>query len=752
MKKPPALPSCFLKSRDDLFRLLFVFFALICTKLIYGQTSPANAYLVVENLDRFPSDSDFVAARIQTPWGRTGVKNTNQDTVHIRLYNKGIGPLVISELVLSNDVNWKITRLNGAPYNARTALPLNINSTSSIDLSVAFVAIDSTARVRLLQTNLTINSNDDKTPTKTLHLHGLWQRRGEGSNEPRAQEVLNAFGFTTKTGFTATDPDQGANNKPKGDEVLASYFVRADSTLPVTIRQMAAYHGCCEVQSETLRWYQKGDTTKLISVVTHRAEDAQRLLPRKISDGSFSEGIFTPATPFGFKVGNDDWSDTLLNPKRVIGIRIWKAIGGQGQITPNSYILSNDYLGTEATNSDYNDNMYYVTNIRPEAGPASTSFLASFPSAIECGEQTLQSTANFKLTLKNLGQVYSGGLSDPDINISSVAVVGENASEFTASMPAQSILHSGETTTLNIDFLPQSEGLKTADLLLFYNNAVSPLRVPLYGIAKATGINVMVPYRLKSGASNDVTINRKKWFADAAYSFDGAVSYNNAQLKEIGATDDDSLYLQQRSSAPNANAFRYELPLENGDYWLRLYFAEIFWKAPGDGLLGGSGSRVINVGIGNELKLINLDVAGEVGAASALVKDIPVTVQDGKLIVNFSATSDRPSLSALEVYQFKAGTVTSVGEPPANSETPKLYPNPSRQQFTVAFPPSFRGNVILQLVDGSGKVYELGKTFLPLNGGKLPVDLSRFGLGSGIYFLRISTAVGKHSILKVLHL
>ncbi len=76
------------------------------------------------------------------------------------------------------------------------------------------------------------------------------------------------------------------------------------------------------------------------------------------------------------------------------------------------------------------------------------------------------------------------------------------------------------------------------------------------------------------------------------------------------------------------------MPVTNGDYVVRLHFAEIVWGAPGNGLTGGAGSRVMNVSLENQLRLINFDVAKEVGPAAALVKNIPVTITDGKLNID----------------------------------------------------------------------------------------------------------------------
>jgi hypothetical protein len=662
-----------------------------------------------------------------------------------------MNPLVVSSIALSNKINWKIISLKGTAFNPSMALPLSIAPGTFADMQVKFIPPDSAIRVRFILDEISIVSNDDKQPNKTLYLRGLFQREGEGSKEPRAQEMINIFGFKSKTGFTSTDPDKGSASKPKGDEVISSYYVRADPSKPVTARQMGAYHGCCNA-SETLQWHPKGNTGSLSTAVSHVAEDGQRLLTRRSRNATYtpSEGSFNPTVPFGFKVGSKDWTDTLLTPNRLIGVRVWKAIDASGYVIPNAYIIANDYLGSSFTNYDY---------IRPEFGPASTSALTSTPSAVDFGEKILQSNNTFNLNIKSLGQVYANGSQDPAINISSVAVAGENSSEFTASLPAKTTLSPQETTTLTIDFNPISEGLKIADLLIYYNNAGSPLRVPLYGIAKASSTTVTVPYRINSGSSSNVTVNGKTWVSDVPYAFDNLEPYTNSLLKQISATDEDVIYLREQSSNGDKRPFRYEMPISNGNYVVRLHFAEIYWGAPGAGLTGGAGSRVMSVQLENELKLINLDVAQEVGSASAFIKNIPVTVSDGKLNINFSASTNRPMVCAVEVYKFTGGSATTAysdnsislnqQELVTNSKS-VVYPNPLHNKFTIQFPSVlYQGNVQLQLVDVSGRIYELGKINLRPGRTSMDVDVSKFHLKPGVYFLKILSESNKSEYIKL---
>ena len=613
--------------------------------------TPSNAMLFAENLDKFPSNNDLVFSKVQVPWSRDGLHyNANHDSITLKMHNNGTSALIITGLILSNDTTWKIEKLQGVPYVEGSGLPLTINSGGSADLVLRFIAKDQGTRVKVLNETLTIVSNDDKYSGKIIFLHGLWQKSGEGNNEPYAQEIINVFGYKTKTGFNHTDPDLGDSTKLKGDEIKPSYFVRADTSLRVSIRQISAYHGCC-TSTEKIMWYTK-DSTTLHTVFTHIGADGQSVLPRKSTSGTFATGSFTTSTVFGFKVGSKDYTDASLTPNHEIGIRVWKVFDSKGNLVPNAYILSNDYLGTTSTNYDYNDNSYYITNIKPATGTAYYSALRVAPSDLDFGTKALNSNNSLQLNISNLGQTYSNGSADPALTISSVIITGENRSEFSATLPAITTLNPQQASSITVKFKPLTQGLKIADLLIYYNNALSPQRVPLYGIGLATDTAVMVNFRVNSGASTPITINGKTWSADNQYSFDNLQPYSNPNVHNIAGTDEDSLYLDEQSSNADKKPFRYEFPVTNGNYVVRLHFAEIFWGQKGSGSRGGAGSRTFTVKLENQSRLVNFDLSQEVGGATAVIKNFPVTVTDGKLNIDFSAMINRPMVSAVEVYSF----------------------------------------------------------------------------------------------------
>ncbi|WP_158069982.1 CBM96 family carbohydrate-binding protein [Cnuella takakiae] len=723
-------------------------------QLIINTAAPYNNGLFVENRDRFPSNDFYVTSRVQVPWTRDTAApfryNANHDTARIRIHNKGIGTLVINKLNFSNLTNWKVLSFGGKTFDS-SSLPLLLNPGSSTDLRVQYVAsnVSTTARYALTTDYLTIESNDDQSPSKQLTLRGLWQKEAEDVREPNVQTMINAFGYTSKVGFSGKDPDLGAPSKPKGDEVISSYYVRVDTTKPVYVRQLGSYHGCCD-QQETIRWYNKGASSTVTSLFAHIPADAQSLLPRRSLPSNPAEGNFSPTKAFGFKVGGKDFTDTLLNPGRKIGIRVWVAIDADGQVIPNTYLVANDYLGTTYTNFDYNDNLYIVSNIRPENGPANASLVAGTPSAVDFGSQTTMTQATFKLTLKNTGTVYSSGVKDPAIVLKGFTIVGENKSEFNAVRLSKTSIAAQDTASITVSFNPSTQGLKTADLLVYYNNTASPLRVPLYGIGTNSNIKATVVNRIKSGSSRAMNVNGKVWSADTPFAFDNLEPYSNASLKAVQATDDDSVYLIEQSSNADRKPFRYEIPVPNGTYHVRLHFAEIYWGLPGSGLNGGPGSRVMTIAVEGKNSLVNLDVAAEVGSAAALVKQVSgVSVVDGKLSINFNATANRPMVCGIEVYRFdpsdapltnnqttQIGLLPDGNEALLSSELIRVYPNPVKNQLKVLLPAAYEGNVTLQIVDVSGNIHPLLVTRVMAGGSVINTSIEHLQLKKGFYFLK----------------
>jgi hypothetical protein len=163
---------------------------------------------------------------------------------------------------------------------------------------------------------------------------------------------------------------------------------------------------------------------------------------------------------------------------------------------------------------------------------------------------------------------------------------------------------------------------------------------------------------------------------------------------------------------------------------------------------------VMSVSLENQLKLINLDVAQEVGSAAAVIKNIPVTVTDGKLNINFTATVNRPMVCAVEVYKFSgAAAITEANEEnfeiSNDLDKPKVYPNPTKDKLRIEFPGSYEGNVNLEISDQIGRVYKVGASKVKDGASIVETNLSRFNFKPGIYYLKIYSEKGRTEVFKI---
>ncbi|MEO6685042.1 MAG: DNRLRE domain-containing protein, partial [Dyadobacter sp.] len=272
-------------------------------------SSTSHPMLFVENPDHFPSNSHFVFSTIQIPWTRDSVYNGNHDSLKVKIRNNGLDPLVVTGLSISDTTLWEIEKVNGNEYNPAIQLPSIISSGSSLDVIVKFIAKDVGSRAKVVTGTLTIISDDERYPVKMIYFDGLWQNSGEGVLEPHSDEIFATFGYKTQTGFGGKDPDLGDSTKLKGDEIKPSYFVRSDTTIPVTVRQLAAYHNCCH-SVETFKWFYKG-TTVYNALFPQIGLDGQTLLPRRSTSSTYypSEGTISPTGASGVYIGVGNTTD-----------------------------------------------------------------------------------------------------------------------------------------------------------------------------------------------------------------------------------------------------------------------------------------------------------------------------------------------------------------------------------------------------------------------------------------------------------
>lgn len=159
--------------------------------------------------------------------------------------------------------------------------------------------------------------------------------------------------------------------------------------------------------------------------------------------------------------------------------------------------------------------------------------------------------------------------------------------------------------------------------------------------------------RILAGANRSLVDHAGKlWMADAGFAGGTAVK-SNAQ--HIGRTLDSGFYRTSRQGE-----FRYDIPLKNGIYELRLYFAETVYGPDTTGT-GGEGSRLMTVRANGQTLLSHFDVIGDAGASH--VADVKVfagikPAADGMLHLEFAGEDGKQAmLSAIEILPGIAGRI-----------------------------------------------------------------------------------------------
>ena len=322
-----------------------------------AEASPPD--LSLTNLDGVPFADRLVFHRHENdPDNQDPVVH---DEATLRLSNAGTEALDVSGLQISGPF-----QLVSPP-----SLPVSLGLGEQLDVPVQFTGTGGGSN-ELLEGTLTIASNDPDTPSRVVELAGLWQSRPEGGQEPNVAEIMDAFGYGTSIRFDGQEINNDGRIEMIGEEVLSPYWQRANTDAPVTVRQLAAFHSCCN-KTATVFWHAEGSGSTN-TILTHKGTDAQTLLPRL--NGSETQpalGTFAPSSAtFGFKI-DPEWSDPTNNDAspddcsagpETCGhhVRFWPVRDQAGAYVPGTFLMVMDYSGI---NYDFNDNVYLVTNVEP---------------------------------------------------------------------------------------------------------------------------------------------------------------------------------------------------------------------------------------------------------------------------------------------------------------------------------------------------------------------------------------------------
>ena len=336
----------------------------------------SKAEIAIENGDGVPYTDRLTMSRIQTP--ETGKRckdtaacdpvtgpffpvNVTHDVATLVIRNTGTEPLNVTGLDITG------------PFALVTpqTLPTLVAVNGSLSLPVRFNATTVGSAGGLWNGSLVVTSDDADEASIPVELAGFWQSQSENNQEPGVAELAKLFGYGTAITANGVSLNENGAVHASGDEILSPYWLRADATQPVAVRQLAAFH--TQGNTASIFWHAKGSNSTT-TIFTHAGVEGQSILPhRNGSTTVAASGTFAPTTAFGLKI-DGEWSDPTKNDHAADiangcaepcghHLRAWIARDRSGAVIPNTWLVSMDYSGI---NYDYNDNVYLVSNMKPE--------------------------------------------------------------------------------------------------------------------------------------------------------------------------------------------------------------------------------------------------------------------------------------------------------------------------------------------------------------------------------------------------
>jgi regulation of enolase protein 1 (concanavalin A-like superfamily) len=396
-----TVPNAYVVAAEDYNGTAYHSFTNVVAIIRNVQAAPnatSAPVMGLTNLDAVTGSNVMVFNRIQNsnPNDPNGFTDPVHDTNTLQIMNTGDQPLQITGLTLSDSTDWQIT----SPSTLPTAgSPLVIQPGATYDVTVQFIAttvpphtnnqtndfstgngLDPTQAGGVYNGTLTVTGNDPANPSSVIPLAGYWQDMSENENEPGLQTIVNGiFGFQSVINNTLIPqyPNSGSTAVGYGEEELSGLWDVSDPSLPVSVEQIAAYHNQFYQGTPTtsrLYWSPANNLTNYTTLFTVPGGQGQTLLP--LINGSPAAATFTPSGTFAWNTDGESSVDSqntldLGYGRSGHGVRFYNLRDAQGNQLPDTWLMVMDYENSSFDNSDFQDNMYIISNVKPHANPPS---------------------------------------------------------------------------------------------------------------------------------------------------------------------------------------------------------------------------------------------------------------------------------------------------------------------------------------------------------------------------------------------
>ncbi|MEL7342543.1 MAG: malectin domain-containing carbohydrate-binding protein, partial [Bacteroidota bacterium] len=283
-------------------------------------------------------------------------------------------------------------------------------------------------------------------------------------------------------------------------------------------------------------------------------------------------------------------------------------------------------------------------------GVTATGTLAASAPVVTFRSRIINTAASPEIvTLRNEGSF--------PVTVSSVVMIGADASDFTHNMTLPATIAAGGTLDVQLNFLPTSFGEKVGGISFVHNGLTpSPLTVSLFGggVNDPAGLATLYRVNAAGGLLASLDSPNDDWSGDD--NGGNASPYRNGGSNTYGAAFDSvhysvpvftptDLFKAERSDPSGAPEMEWDFPVGTaGEYEVHLYFMNSF---------GGTslpGQRVYDVSLEGAVALNDYDVIADVGHKTGVMKSFLVTVTDGNLDIDFAHVTENPFISGIEIY------------------------------------------------------------------------------------------------------
>jgi regulation of enolase protein 1 (concanavalin A-like superfamily) len=482
-----VVPNAYVVAAEDYNGTAYHSFTNVVAIIRNVQAAPnaTNAPVMgLTNLNAVPGTNVMVFNRIQNSNPNLPDPPNFHDIVHdtntLRIMNTGDQPLQITGLTLSDPTAWQIV--------SPPSLPATVAPGASLDVTIQFIASSNSAHTDN-QTNdtvtgngvdpvqaggvwtgtLNITSNDPANPSGVIPLAGYWQDMSENENEPGLPTVVNSiFGYTSQIGASVRQQYPNFDNRgsqtqplyygeelqPGSDLNYDGYWDQVDSSVPVSVRQLTSFHqqwstdsnGNSVQTTSTFYWAPKSNPTGYTALFSVEPGAGQSLVPP--INGSTTTPAAAQFNPSGTFAWNLDGESSVDSQNTIDintfgrsghGVRIYQARDAQGNQIPDTWLLVMDYEDSSFDNSDFQDNIYIVSNVRPDVDPPSATDVQAI--AQSSGGVALQWAPVNYGTLGGYNILRAATPTGPWTQLNSGPVTGTSYSDNTA--PSGTLLYYG---------------------------------------------------------------------------------------------------------------------------------------------------------------------------------------------------------------------------------------------------------------------------------------------------------------------